>query len=198
MGRRRGALVTVDLMTTFGGGKTHSLLAVYHRCAAGTPAEKLPGMRELLDGIWTSPSCLRRSTAPCSSAMTCPFSAAPRRTGPSSTPCGASLAWQLGGRKAFDLLRYVMMQSVPPTTTAIAELSSSSYGHLHSPCVILIDEWVAYLRQLWSRDRVPPAGTFDAHMTFVQSLTEATKSVKNALLVVSLPASDVVRDMNAS
>ena len=32
-------------------------------------------------------------------------------------------------------------------------------------------------------------------MTFVQSLTEAVKSVPNALLVVSLPASDVVRDM---
>ena len=45
-----GGEPVVDLMTTFGGGKTHSLLAVYH-AAAGVPAEKLPGMRELLDGI---------------------------------------------------------------------------------------------------------------------------------------------------
>ena len=81
-------------------------------------------------------------------------------------------------------------QSVPPTTTAIAELLAK-YG----PCIVLIDEWVAYLRQLWSRDKPVPAGTFDGHMTFVQSLTEAVKSVPNALLVVSLPASDVVRDI---
>ena len=45
-----GGEPVVDLMTSFGGGKTHSLLAVYH-AAAGVPAEKLPGMRELLDGI---------------------------------------------------------------------------------------------------------------------------------------------------
>lgn len=35
-------------------------------------------------------------------------------------------------------------------------------------------------------------------MTFVQSLTEAVKAVPTALLVVSLPASDVVRDMPAA
>jgi predicted AAA+ superfamily ATPase len=81
-------------------------------------------------------------------------------------------------------------QSVPPTTTAIAELLAK-YG----PSIVLIDEWVAYLRQLWSRDKPVAAGTFDGHMTFVQSLTEAVKSVPNALLVVSLPASDVVRDI---
>ena len=42
---------------------------------------------------------------------------------------------------------------------------------------------------------VAPGGTFDGHMTFVQSLTEAVKAVPTALLVVSLPASDVVRDL---
>ncbi len=56
------------------------------------------------------------------------------------------------------------------------------------------------LRQLWSGryDDTPlPGGKFDGHLTFVQSLTEALKNVPRALLVVSLPASDSVRDMGA-
>ena len=45
-----GGEPVIDLMTTFGGGKTHSLLAVYH-AASGMPADKLPGLREVLDHL---------------------------------------------------------------------------------------------------------------------------------------------------
>ncbi len=38
----------VDLMTTFGGGKTHSLLGVYHPCSGQSP-DALDGIRELCD-----------------------------------------------------------------------------------------------------------------------------------------------------
>jgi predicted AAA+ superfamily ATPase len=100
------------------------------------------------------------------------------------------LAWQLGGCEAYASIARYDERSAPPPTTDLAALLEK-----YAPCVVLIDEWVAYLRQLWSRDDVAPAGTFDAHMTFVQSLTEAAKAVNNALLVVSLPASDVVRDL---
>ena len=48
------------------------------------------------------------------------------------------------------------------------------------PCLILVDEWVAYARQLSrQQDADPlPAGTFDTHFTFAQALTEAAKAVK--------------------
>ena len=58
------------------------------------------------------------------------------------------------------------------------------------PCLILIDEWVAYARQLYGEDGLP-AGSFDAQFTFAQALTDAAREVSNALLLVSIPASDI-------
>jgi predicted AAA+ superfamily ATPase len=59
--------------------------------------------------------------------------------------------------------------------------------------VALIDEWIAYARQLWNRDDLA-AGSLDTHMTFARSLTKAAKSVRNCLLLVSIPSSDSARD----
>ena len=59
----------------------------------------------------------------------------------------------------------------------------------YSPCLILIDEWVAYARQLHENKDLP-GGDFETHFTFAQALTEAVRASKNALLVVSIPASD--------
>jgi hypothetical protein len=58
----------------------------------------------------------------------------------------------------------------------------------HAPCLILIDEWVAYARQLFGRDDLD-GGSFDTQFTFAQTLTEVVKQVKGAMLVVSIPAS---------
>ena len=58
-----------------------------------------------------------------------------------------------------------------------------------SPCLILIDEWVAYVRMLYGK-RDLPGGDFDAHFTFAQTLTESVEGTPGALLVVSIPASD--------
>ena len=79
------------------------------------------------------------------------------------------LAWQLGGREAFDLV-------------AAADASGTSPGEgLHkllagySPCVILVDEWVAYARQLFGKEDLV-GGTFDTQFTFAQQLTEVALS----------------------
>lgn len=183
-----GGEPVIDLMTTFGGGKTHSLLAVYH-AASGTPADKLPGMADVLDnlGISELPGKVNRAVL-VGNDLSVLGSTKP--DGTVVNTMWGELAWQLGGAEGFAAIARYDERSAPPPTTDLAALFEK-YG----PCVILVDEWVAYLRQLWSRDDALPAGTFDTHMTFVQSLTEATKAVKNALLVVSLPASDVVRDM---
>ena len=59
----------------------------------------------------------------------------------------------------------------------------------YAPCLILIDEWVAYARQLHD-DPSLPAGTFDTQFTFAQTISEAAKAAKKTLLVVSIPASE--------
>ena len=59
----------------------------------------------------------------------------------------------------------------------------------YGPCLVLIDEWVAYARQLHDQSDLP-AGGFETQFSFAQVLTESAKLAKNCLLVISLPASD--------
>lgn len=186
-----GGEPVLDLMTTFGGGKTHSLLAVYH-AASGASADDLAGMRDILDGLGIAdlPGAVNRAVLVGNDISVL---GSQKADGTVINTMWGELAYQLGGQQGYQMLARYDKKSVPPTTTDLAKLLSA-FG----PCIILVDEWVAYLRQLWSLEQTPPAGTLDAHMTFVQSLTEAVKSVSTALLVVSLPASDVVRDMPAA
>ena len=93
------------------------------------------------------------------------------------------LAWQLGGKKAFARVKADDEKATSPGDV-LRELFNE-YG----PCLILIDEWVAYARQLHDQSDLP-AGSFETQFTFAQALTESAKLAKNCLLVISLPASD--------
>jgi hypothetical protein len=101
------------------------------------------------------------------------------------------LAWQLGfaaggtseAKKAFARVAADDEKATSPGDT-LRELMNA-YG----PCLILIDEWVAYARQLHDASDLP-AGSFETQFTFAQALSESAKSAKNTLLVISLPASD--------
>jgi predicted AAA+ superfamily ATPase len=185
-----GGEPVIDLMTTFGGGKTHSEIAVYH-LAGGTSVDSLLGMREICDeiGVAGMPAGVNRAVI-----VGNDFSVL-GMTKPDGTVINTlwgELAYQLGGKDGYATFARYDVNGTPPPTSDIASLLQD-----YSPCVILIDEWVAYLRQLYSHGTgdAYAAGTFDAHQTFAQSLTEAMKSVDTAMLVVSLPASDSVRDM---
>ena len=86
-------------------------------------------------------------------------------------------------RKAFQRLRADDERATSPGDV-LRELFNTC-----GPCLILIDEWVAYARQLHDQSDLP-AGTFETQFTFAQALTEAAKAAKHCLLVISLPASD--------
>jgi len=178
----RGGDPVVQLQTNFGGGKTHSLLALYH-LFSGTPPAELPGVEEVLreaglDGV---PSEVRR-------VVLVGNRISPGR--PSVKPDGTvvrtlwgELAWQLGGGEAYERIRADDENATNPGD-ALRELFEE-YG----PCLILIDEWVAYARQLHDEPDLP-GGSFDTQFTFAQALTEAVKASSQCLLVVSLPASE--------
>jgi predicted AAA+ superfamily ATPase len=55
-----------------------------------------------------------------------------------------------------------------------------------SPCVILIDELVAYIRQ-FEEGKTLTGGTFGSNLSFIQALTEALKAVPTGVLLASLP-----------
>jgi len=55
----------------------------------------------------------------------------------------------------------------------------------YAPCVILIDELVAYVRQ-FEESSLLSGGSFDSNLSFVKALTEALKAEPTAVLLASL------------
>jgi hypothetical protein len=95
------------------------------------------------------------------------------------------MAHQLLGREGYDLVAAADKAGVSPGSDALRELFTRA-----TPCLILIDEWIAFVRQLYGISGLP-AGSFDANITFAQALTEAAKAVPGTLIVASLPSSDI-------
>ena len=177
----QGSDPVVQLQTNFGGGKTHSMLALYHLFSGTAPSE-LPG----IDGVMQAAGAKTLPTARRVVLVGNKISPGNPVTKPDGTvvrTLWGELAWQLGGKKAFQRLRADDEKATSPGDV-LRELFNT-YG----PCLILIDEWVAYARQLHDQSDLP-AGTFETQFTFAQALTEAAKAAQHCLLVISLPASD--------
>jgi predicted AAA+ superfamily ATPase len=174
----------INLQTNFGGGKTHSMLALYH-LFAGLPVTDFPQeVQDALDGV-TLPGRgdVRRVALVGTRLMPAPGKPDVKPDGTEVRTVWGELAWQLGGRSAYEMIAEADRTSTNPGS-ALAELIRT-----YAPCLILIDEWVAYARQLYGTDHLP-GGTFDTQFTFAQTLTETVKSIPGALLVISIPASD--------
>ena len=173
----------VELQTNFGGGKTHSMLALYHM-VSGTPVEDLPGLDQLLSrsGL-TVPGRINRAVLVGTSRG--PQDVISLEGGRKIRTTWGELAWQLGGAEAFEMLAENDERGIAPGSNLLEALFKK-----YSPALILIDEWVAYLRQIYKVEGLP-SGSFDANLSFVQSLTEAVKASPGVLLVASLPASQI-------
>ena len=171
----------VQLQTNFGGGKTHSMLALYHLFSGTRPTE-LPGVEDLMreGGISAVPRVRRVVLV---GNKISPGNPVVKKDGTVVKTLWGEIAWQLGGREAFGRIAADDDKATSPGD-ALRELFNR-YG----PCLILVDEWVAYARQLHDGGDLP-AGSFETHFSFAQALTESAKLAKNCLLVVSLPASD--------
>jgi predicted AAA+ superfamily ATPase len=171
----------VQLQTNFGGGKTHSMLALYH-LFSGTPITDLAGVDAVMsEAVAKSLPKVQRVVLVGNKIS--PGNPATKPDGTVVHTLWGELAWQLGGKKAFSRIAKDDERATSPGDV-LRELFVE-YG----PCLILIDEWVAYARQLHDQSDLP-AGSFETMFTFAQALTESAKLANNCLLVVSLPASD--------
>lgn len=180
--RGEGGDPVVELQTNFGGGKTHSLIALYHLARGHSPA-RLPGVEQMLaaEGLGTPPPA---SVAVLVGQKLAPGTVHPKEDGTEVRTLWGELAWQLGGAEA-----YARVADADRTGTNPGEALIHLF-RAHTPCLILIDEWVAYARQLYGQDGLP-AGSFDAQFSFAQALTDAAREVPGAMLVVAIPASDI-------
>jgi predicted AAA+ superfamily ATPase len=171
----------VQLQTNFGGGKTHSMLALYHLFSGIRPTE-LAGVDAILAAAGASTVPAARRVVLVGNKIS-PGNPSVKADGTVVRTLWGELAWQLGGKKAFAGVAADDERATSPGDV-LRELFNE-YG----PCLILVDEWVAYARQLHDQSDLP-AGGFETQFTFAQVLTESAKLAKNCLLVISLPASD--------
>ena len=184
----QGGDPVVQLQTNFGGGKTHSMLALYH-LFSGSPPQELLGIEAVLkEAEVTKLPAVRRVVLVGNKIS--PGNPVVKADGTVVRTLWGELAWQLGGKEAFEHIRADDEQATSPGD--VLRKLMNSYG----PCLILIDEWVAYARQLHDLSSLP-GGNFETHFTFAQALTESAKLAKQCMLVISLPASDTVGSPHA-
>lgn len=178
----RGGDPVIQLQTAFGGGKTHTMLAVYHLAKGEVPVSEMPGVSIILDasGITELPRARMAVLDGNKSAPNQPFT----RDGLTIRTLWGDLAWQLGGAEGYALVADADASGTSPGKAVLEELLSR-----YAPCVILIDELVAYVRQ-FEEGKTLNGGSFDSNLSFIQALTEALKAVPTAVLLASLPESE--------
>ena len=177
----RGGDPVVQLQTNFGGGKTHSMLALYH-LFSGTAPGALDGIEPVLQEARATELGTARRVVLVGNKIS-PGNPVTKADGTVVRTLWGELAWQLGGRRAFERIAADDEKATNPGD-ALRELFNE-YG----PCLVLIDEWVAYARQLHDQSDLP-GGSFETQFSFAQALTESARLANHCLLVISLPASD--------
>ncbi len=172
----------IQLQTSFGGGKTHTMLAVLHLAARTVGIDKLAGIPPLLDeaGIDELPQA---KTAVIDGIALSVSQGRPHGDITAHTLWG-EVAWQLLGEAGYALVATSDREGTAPGKDILTTLLQRA-----APCVVLIDELQKFCSDL-TPGKPLAAGTYEANLKFVQALTEAFKAVPNAILLASLPKSD--------
>lgn len=173
----------IELQTNFGGGKTHAMLALYHLCF-GVAAKDLPGLESVFQAAAVKEPPQNVNTVVIVGNKISPGRVEKKSDGTQVRTIWGEIAWQLGGKEGYEMLR-----ESDETATNPGDALKDLFNH-YAPCLILVDEWVAYARQLHDRADLP-GGSFETHFTFAQTLSESAKNAERTLLVVSIPASDI-------
>ena len=186
----KGGEPVIQLKTSFGGGKTHSMLALYHMFRAKVPVDKVPNIKPVLEKAGLS------TFVKANVAVLVGFALDPSKSRrPNNLPgitintiwgeMAAQLAESAGDLSLYDYVKEADKKGVSPGSEALKNLFDAC-----GPCLILMDELVAYGKKLYGRNDLP-AGTFDNFITFIQEITEAARASANSIVVASIPESDI-------
>ncbi|MCR5845017.1 MAG: DUF499 domain-containing protein [bacterium] len=179
----------IQLKTAFGGGKTHSMLALYHLLRSRKRINQIPNAIPVLEaaGIEEIPEV--------HVAVIVGTALNPAKTkrptdlpGTTVNTIWGEIAYQLAISKndpsIYEYVREADRRSVSPGSQALAEMFNAC-----GCALVLMDEVVAYAKKLFGVDKLP-AGSFDNFITFIQELTEAARASKCSLVVASIPESE--------
>src|SRR6516165_4261664 len=168
-----------NMATQFGGGKSHSLLALYHLARNGEKAKAWNGVDRVLRKaeIKTVPE------AAVAVFMGKEFDSLQGRGGGDEpvrkTPWG-EIAWQLGKKDAFAVFEQHEREFIEPKGDAIRAMLPKD-----RPVLILMDEIISYVSTYRKK------GYGDRLYNFLDCLAETARGEKNVAVVVSIPASEL-------
>ena len=175
----------IQTKTGFGGGKTHSLIALYHLVRhadilidppSGSDSSTSSEIGKILEeaGFKDHPSGLGE-IAVLDGTHLSPTDPTITESGDPLNTLWGEMAYQLAGQHGYEIVGEAARISVAPGQAQLDAL----FDHV-GPCVILIDELVAYWRNAVDSDSV---------FTFLQALTQSVSASDNVALVVTLPES---------
>ncbi|MET4236341.1 hypothetical protein ABIA85_009656 [Bradyrhizobium sp. LA6.10] len=169
-----------NMTTQFGGGKTHSLLLLYHLVSHGEAARDWRGVGRLreLAGVKTLPE------AKVAVFVGTEFDPISGRGGHDGTPLRQTpwgeIAYQLGGDAALELLKEHEEQRIAPGGDVIRRFLPRD-----KPVLVLMDELMNFV----SRSR--KSGMAAQLYSFLHNLSEEARGRDNMVLAVSIPASEL-------
>ena len=189
LGSKGGAPV-IQMKTGFGGGKTHSLIALYYIANSIDALVNIPSdsdsakTREDIERIiqeaqWDVSAGIQPKVAVLDGTYLSPTDMdVTKENGDPLNKLWGVMAYQLGGQEAYDLIgEAARRQDTAPLGAQLDRL----FDHI-GPCVILIDELVAYLLNVGG-------DALGINYTFIQALTESVRRSPNVVLVATLPTS---------
>ena len=166
----------LKLVTPFGGGKSHTLAALLHGAVSRNALDTLPEAEGL-------PRPRGANVAVVDGQF---FDAAVGKQVPKEGFVAQTIwgwiAWALGGREGYELVRQQDGKRVAPGGDQIIELLKMG------PSLILLDELLEYLISAGGV-RVEQTTLRDETLSFLKRLTVAVGNVPNAVLVYSLQSS---------
>jgi len=172
----------IQLQTAFGGGKTHTMLAVMHMAGGKAATSDMAGISGILDraNVLSLPTAKIVVLDGTNLAPNQPRQVDGQRL----RTLWGELAWQLGGAEAYAKVADSDEAGTSPGKSVLVDLLKAN-----APVVILVDELVRYISQFEGSSTLT-GGTFDSNLSFIQSLTEALKEVPTATMLASLPESE--------
>ena len=180
-----GGQPILQLKTVFGGGKTHTMLALYHLLKGLNKVDA--DILGVFDPSWQSNPPKNAKMAVLVGTALDPTKPTPIEGHPNlkARTLWGHLAGQLGGAEGYAMIEDADSKGVSPGSNTLTKLFEE-FG----PCCIFIDEAVAYVRKLHGRGKLT-AGNWDGNIDFFQELTESLNKSSNAVGIMSIPESDI-------
>ncbi len=181
----------IQLKTSFGGGKTHSMLALYHLFHGKLRPAQSENVQAVLSAAKMGELPKDVQVAVIVGTALNPAKAKRPPNMPGITintlwgEIAAQLAFSSKNPKLYDYVKDADKKGVSPGSEALRDMFDEC-----GACLILVDELVAYAKKLYGIGELP-AGSFDNLISFIQELTEAARASRRSMVVASLPESEI-------